>query len=91
MSKNFLIAVRRDKEGYYWIFNRIDDMLKISGHLLSTLEIENSVLEHRAVAEACVISAPDPIKGHSIHVYVVLNKGYKFTLDWDKSIKQNGI
>lgn len=69
---------RRDKDGYYWITGRIDDMLNVSGHLLSTAEVESALVEHKAVAEAAVVGRPHPVKGESLYCFVTLNEGVAF-------------
>ena len=84
-------GVRRDADGYYWITGRNDDNLNVSGHLLSSVEIETAIVEHRAVAEAAVVSIPHPVKGESLHVFVVLNNGHQLTLELEQSIKLRGI
>ncbi|XP_066508289.1 acetyl-coenzyme A synthetase, cytoplasmic-like [Hoplias malabaricus] len=63
---------RRDKDGYYWITGRIDDMLNVSGHLLSTAEVEAALSEHSAVAEAAVVSRPHTVKGECLYCFVTL-------------------
>ncbi|XP_038613227.1 acetyl-coenzyme A synthetase, cytoplasmic [Tachyglossus aculeatus] len=70
---------RRDRDGYYWITGRTDDMLNVSGHLLSTAEVESALLEHKAVAEAAVVSHPHPIKGECLYCFVTLRQGLVFT------------
>ncbi|KAM4571326.1 acetyl-coenzyme A synthetase, cytoplasmic isoform 1-T1 [Fundulus diaphanus] len=74
---------RRDEDGYYWITGRIDDMLNVSGHLLSTAEVESALVEHKAVAEAAVVSRPHPVKGESLYCFVTLSDGaaYDATLE----------
>src|SRR5258707_6726006 len=66
-------SARRDKDGYYWIMGRIDDVLNIAGHRLGTMEIESALVAHPKVAEAAVVSKPHDIKGESAFSYVVLN------------------
>src|SRR6202046_771200 len=66
-------SARRDKDGYYWIMGRIDDVLNIAGHRLGTMEIESALAAHSKVAEAAVVSKPHDIKGESAFAYVVLN------------------
>lgn len=61
-----------DKEGYFWILGRNDDVLKVSGHRLGTAEVENAFLKNEAVAEAAVVGIPHDIKGESIYAYVTL-------------------
>ncbi|CAG2170885.1 unnamed protein product [Oppiella nova] len=81
-------GVQRDSDGYYWMTGRNDDTLNVSGHLLSTVEVETAIVEHRAVAEAAAVSAPHAIKGESIHVFVVLNNGYELTAELEMDIKR---
>jgi acetyl-CoA synthetase len=63
---------RRDEDGYYWIMGRIDDVLNVSGHRLSTIEIESALVSHAAVAEAAAVGRPDEIKGEAVAVFVTL-------------------
>jgi acetyl-CoA synthetase len=67
-------SARRDKDGYYWIMGRIDDVLNVAGHRLGTMEIESALVAHPHVAEAAVVSKPHEIKGESVYAYVVLNR-----------------
>ncbi|KAM9844925.1 acyl-CoA synthetase short chain family member 2 like [Aulostomus maculatus] len=69
---------RRDKDGYYWITGRIDDMLNVSGHLMSTAEVEASLTEHPAVAEAAVVSRPHKVKGECLYCFVTLKDCREF-------------
>jgi len=66
---------RCDSDGYYWIMGRIDDVLNVSGHRLSTIEIESALVSHPAVAEAAAVGRPDAIKGEAVAVFVVVRKG----------------
>jgi len=63
---------RCDEDGYYWIMGRIDDVLNVSGHRLSTIEIESALVSHEAVAEAAAVGRPDEIKGEAVAVFVTL-------------------
>jgi len=65
-------SAHRDKDGYVWIMGRIDDVLKVSGHRLGTMEIESALVAHPRVAEAAVVGKPHEIKGESVFAYVVL-------------------
>ncbi|XP_038843842.1 acyl-CoA synthetase short chain family member 2 like isoform X2 [Salvelinus namaycush] len=69
---------RRDKDGYYWIAGRIDDMINVSGHLLSTAEVESSLTDHGAVAEAAVVSRPHAVKGECLYCFVTLKDCREF-------------
>ncbi len=68
-------GARRDKDGYYWITGRVDDVLNISGHRLGTAEVESALVLHNQVAEAAVVGYPHDIKGQGIYAYVTLIKG----------------
>ncbi len=68
-------GARRDKDGYYWITGRVDDVLNVSGHRLGTAELESALVQHEAVAEAAVVGYPHDIKGQGIYAYVTLVKG----------------
>ncbi len=63
---------RRDADGYYWIMGRIDDVLNVSGHRLSTIEIESALVSHPQVAEAAAVGRPDELKGEAVAVFVTL-------------------
>ena len=66
---------RCDKDGYYWIMGRIDDVLNVSGHRLSTIEIESALVSHPRVAEAAAVGRPDEIKGEAVAAFVTLKGG----------------
>jgi acetyl-CoA synthetase len=70
-------SARRDKDGYYWIIGRVDDVIKVSGYRLGTAEIESALVSHPAVAEAAAIGLPHEIKGHAIFAYVILRNGFE--------------
>jgi len=68
---------RRDKDGYYWITGRVDDVLNVSGHRMGTAEIESALVAHPKVNESAVVGFPHPIKGQGIYAYVSLMSGEK--------------
>jgi len=68
---------RKDKDGYFWIQGRSDDVLKIAGHRVGTSEVESAFVSHPAVVEAAVIGKSDPIKGQVIKAFLILKEGYK--------------
>ncbi len=82
-------GARRDKDGYYWITGRIDDVINVSGHRLGTAEIESALVAHPAVAEAAVVGFPHDIKGQGIYAYVILKKGYEPSDDLRKELIQH--
>jgi acetyl-CoA synthetase len=65
-------GARRDKDGYYWITGRVDDVVNVSGHRLGTAEVESALVSHPEVAEAAVVGIPHAIKGQGIYAYVTL-------------------
>ncbi|MEI6351153.1 MAG: acetate--CoA ligase [Verrucomicrobiota bacterium] len=68
-------GARRDKDGYFWIIGRIDDVLNVAGHRLGTAEIESALGSHEAVAESAVVGRHDELKGQSVVVFVTLKAG----------------
>nr|CAB3219812.1 acetyl-coenzyme A synthetase, cytoplasmic [Phallusia mammillata] len=78
----------RDDDGYYWITGRIDDMINVSGHLLSTAEVESVLIEHPSVAEAAVVGKPHSIKGEALYCFVTLVDGIEFTPELVKELKE---
>ncbi|QBQ54912.1 acetate--CoA ligase [Nitrosococcus wardiae] len=80
-------SARRDKDGYFWIMGRTDDVLNVSGHRLGTMEIESALVAYPKVAEAAVVGRPDDIKGEAILAYVIL-KGTRPTRGADKTLTE---
>ncbi|RPG94579.1 MAG: acetate--CoA ligase [Candidatus Pelagibacter sp. TMED263] len=78
---------RRDKDGYYWITGRVDDVIIVSGHNLGTAEIESAFVAHAKVAEAAVVGFPHSIKGNGLYCYVTLNAEEKPTGDLERDLK----
>jgi acetyl-CoA synthetase len=70
-------GAREDKDGYFWIMGRVDDVLNVSGHRLSTMEIESALVAHPKVAEAAVVGRPDEMKGQAVAAFVTLEMGHK--------------
>ncbi len=68
-------AATRDADGYIWILGRVDDVINVAGHRLSTMEVESSLVRHSSVAEAAVVGAPHELKGQAIHAFVTLKQG----------------
>jgi acetyl-CoA synthetase len=68
-------GAKRDEEGYYWLLGRVDDVMNVAGHRLSTTEIESALVSHPAVAEAAVVGGPDPVTGEAINAFVILRVG----------------
>jgi acetyl-CoA synthetase len=70
-------GARKDEDGYFWILGRVDDVINVSGHRLSTMEVESALVAHPAVAEAAVVARPDEIKGQAIAAFVTLESGHQ--------------
>lgn len=67
-------GAKKDKDGYYWLMGRVDDVMNVSGHRMGTAEIESAFVSHRDVAEAAVVGYPHDIKGEGIYAFVVLKE-----------------
>ncbi|MEK6289113.1 MAG: acetate--CoA ligase [Acidobacteriota bacterium] len=68
-------GARKDEDGYFWIMGRVDDVINVSGHRLSTMEVESALVAHPMVAEAAVVARPDEVKGQAISAFVTLELG----------------
>jgi acetyl-CoA synthetase len=78
----------RDKDGYYWITGRVDDVIKVSGHRIGTAEVESALVGNTQVAEAAVVGIPHDIKGESIYAYVTLKVGVAPTAALAEDLRQ---
>ena len=78
---------KRDKDGYYWITGRVDDVIIVSGHNLGTAEIESAFVAHNRVAEAAVVGYPHDIKGNGLYCYVTLKAGEQPSGDLERELK----
>jgi len=79
---------RRDKDGYYWITGRVDDVINVSGHRLGTAEVESALVLHKDVSEAAVVGYPHKIKGQGLYAFVALNKNVKPSTDLENELLQ---
>jgi len=68
-------GARKDKDGYYWLMGRVDDVINVSGHRLGTAEIESALVAHKSIAEAAVVGCPHDVKGEAIYAFVILQEG----------------
>ena len=82
-------GARRDKDGYYWITGRMDDVINVSGHRMGTAEVESALVLHDAVAEAAVVGYPHDIKGQGIYAYVTLMAGVEPSEELRKELVQH--
>jgi acetyl-CoA synthetase len=69
-------GAKRDEEGYFWLLGRVDDVMNVSGHRISTIEVESALVDHPSVAEAAVVGRHDPISGQAIFAFVILRSGF---------------
>jgi acetyl-CoA synthetase len=79
----------RDKDGYFWLLGRADEVLKIAGHRIGTIEIEDAAVSHEAVVEAAVASRPDEVKGESVVIFAILKQGVEPSQELKNKIKQH--
>lgn len=84
-------GARQDKDGYFWIMGRVDDVLNVSGHRLSTMEIESVLVSHPSVAEAAVVSKKDDLKGEVVVCFVTLRKGEKNNEAFAEALKAHVV
>ncbi len=68
-------GARRDGDGYLWLLGRVDDVMNVSGHRISTIEVESALVDHKSVAEAAVVGKNDPLTGQAIFAFVILKAG----------------
>ncbi len=80
-------AATIDKEGYLRIQGRVDDVIKVSGHRLGSMEIESSLVSHPAVAEVAAIGKPDELKGEHVKVFVILKNSFTASAEMEKELK----
>jgi len=82
-------SAKRDRDGYYWIIGRVDDVLKVSGHRLGTAEVESALVSHPAVAEAAAIGLPHEVKGQAIYTFVLLRAGKVASAELAEELRQH--
>jgi len=82
-------GAKRDRDGYFWLLGRIDDVMNISGHRVSTMEVESALVDHPAVAEAAVIGRTHEIKGQAISAFVTIKAGIPQTEELKGEIKNH--
>lgn len=81
-------GARRDSDGYLWVTGRVDDMLNVSGHLMSTAEVESVLTEHSSVTEAAVVAKPHPIKGECLYCFITIAENAVFNDQLQTELKQ---
>jgi acetyl-CoA synthetase len=81
-------GARQDKDGYFWLMGRVDDVINVSGHRLGTMEIESALVAHPKVAEAAVVGRPDELKGQAIAAFVSLEEGNEPSEELKQELRQ---
>ncbi|CAD5933935.1 Acetyl-coenzyme A synthetase [Planktothrix tepida] len=84
-------GAHQDRDGYFWVMGRVDDVINVSGHRLGTMEIESALVSHPAVAEAAVVGKPDEIKGEDIVAFVTLEEGKEASDELAKELKKHVV
>lgn len=84
-------GARQDEDGYYWVMGRVDDVLNVAGHRLSTMEVESALVSHAKVAEAAVVGRPDELKGEGIVCFVTVNSGVAVSDDLKQELKEHVV
>ena len=82
---------KRDAHGYYWLLGRVDDVMNVAGHRISSMEVESALVDHHEVAEAAVIGRRDEIKGEAIAAFVTLKEGIPATVEKIKDLQQHVV
>ena len=82
-------GAKRDQDGYFWLLGRVDDVMNVSGHRLSTTEIESALVSHERVAEAAVVGAPDDLTGEAISAFVILKLGTDPSPTFGEELRQH--
>jgi acetyl-CoA synthetase len=82
-------GARRDDEGYYWLLGRVDDVMNVSAHRISTIEVESALVDHPTVAEAAVVGKSDSLTGQAIFAFVILKKGVETSESSAKELRDH--
>jgi acetyl-CoA synthetase len=82
-------SAKIDKDGYFWVIGRIDEVIKVSGYRLGTAEIESSLVSHSSISEAAAIGLPDELRGNKIHAYVILRNGLEGNSKLEDELKEH--
>src|SRR5213594_2343372 len=79
----------RDQEGYFWLLGRADEVMKVAGHRLGTIEVEDALVSHLSVAEAAVAGRPDPVRGEAIVAFVTLKSSTRPSKELEEELRQH--
>ncbi|GAB4559555.1 MAG: acetate--CoA ligase [Haliangiales bacterium] len=84
-------GARKDEDGYFWIMGRVDDVINVSGHRLSTMEIESALVSHELIAEAAVVGRPDELTGQAVVAFVTPMSGVTADLALSQALRQHVV
>ena len=84
-------GAHKDRDGYFWVMGRVDDVINVAGHRLGTMEIESALVSHPAVAEAAVVGKPDEIKGEEIVAFITLDGSQQPSEELEKALKRHVV
>ncbi len=84
-------GAKQDKDGYYWLMGRVDDVMNVSGHRIGTMEVESALVDHPSVAEAAVVGIQHEIKGQGIVAFVILKEGFNPNIEHEDTLKQHVV
>jgi acetyl-CoA synthetase len=84
-------GAKRDKDGYFWLLGRVDDVINVAGHRISTMEVESALVDHPLVAEAAVIGRKDELKGQAITAFVTLKEGVESSSNLADDLKRHVV
>ncbi len=81
-------GAKRDEDGFYWLLGRVDDVINVAGHRVSTMEVESALVDHKSVAEAAAIGKAHEIKGQAISAFVTLKEGFEMSQELQDELKK---
>ena len=84
-------GAKRDEDGYFWLLGRVDDIMLVAGHNISTMEVESALVDHPSVAESAVVGISDEIKGQAIAAFVTLKEGNQPSKSIEDILKQHVV
>jgi acetyl-CoA synthetase len=84
-------GAKRDRDGYYWILGRVDDVLNVAGHRIGTMEVESALVSHPAVAEAAVVGKPHELKGQALAAFVILRSSHERTAGLEEELREHVV
>ncbi len=84
-------GARVDKDGYFWLLGRVDDVLNVAGHRIGTMEVESALVDHPKVAEAAVVGKPHEIKGQALAAFVTVKEGVELSEALEDELKEHVV